>query len=100
LKPKEDKRTDPYFTKEGPKGGDRGMNPYYHGRGIFQYDAAKHAQSKPNRADFTVAARYAVGSFLGEAMKGKMAGLAVFKRALSAEEMEQLHDSANLSALK
>lgn len=96
-----DKRNDPYFTKEGPDGGSRGMNPYYHGRGIFKYDAAKHAQSKPGGgADFTVGARYAVGSMLGEAMKGKIGGLAVFNRAISDEEMMKLHEAANLKGLK
>lgn len=95
-----DKRNDPYFTKEGPDGKDRGMNPYYHGRGIFQYDAAKHAQSKPDGpADFTVGARYAVGSFLGEAFKGRFGGLAVFNRALTDDEMKALHTSAGVDKL-
>ena len=46
LDPVKHKRTDPYFTEEGPGGTDRGMNPYYHGRGIFSYDPEKHAASK------------------------------------------------------
>lgn len=101
LDPKADKRTDRYFTQEGPNGQDRGMNPYYHGRGIFGYDPKLHAESKPGGgADFTVGARYAVGSFLGEAMKGRFGGLAVFDRAISDQEMQQLHDSANLKGLK
>lgn len=101
VDPKKDKREDPYFAKEGPDGGHRGINPYYHGRGIFAYDPEKHAKTKPNGgADFTVAARMAVGSMLGEAMKGKIAGLAVFNRALTDEEMKKLHDSANIDALK
>jgi hypothetical protein len=100
LDPVKHKRTDPYFTKEGPEGGDRGMNPYYHGRGIFKYDAAKHAATKPGGgADFTVGARYAVGSMLGEATIGRFGGLAVFNRALTEAEMKALHDSASLNAL-
>jgi hypothetical protein len=95
-----DKRTDRYFTKEGPDGGDRGMNPYYHGRGIFKYDPEKHAQTKPDGgADFTVGARYAVGSFFKEATKGRFGGLAVFDRALTKEEMRKLHEAANVEAL-
>ncbi|QDS92028.1 hypothetical protein FF011L_07640 [Roseimaritima multifibrata] len=100
LQAKKDRRDDPYFTQEGPGGGDRGMNPYYHGRGIFQYDPEKHATTKPSGgADFTVGARYAVGSFTGEATIGRFGGLAVFDRALSDAEMKQLHDSANVEAL-
>jgi hypothetical protein len=95
-----DKRTDRYFTQEGPGGGDRGMNPYYHGRGIFRYDPTKHAESKPGGgSDFTVGARYAVGSMLGEATIGKFGGLAVFNRALTDAEMKQLHDAAGVDTL-
>ena len=95
-----DRRTDRYFTSEGPDGRDRGMNPYYHGRGIFGYDAAKHAVTKPGGgADFTVGARYAVGSFTKEATIGRFGGLAVFNRALSEAEIKSLHDSANIAAL-
>ncbi len=101
LDPVVHKRTDTYFTREGPGGGDRGMNPYYHGRGIFRYDPAKHAQAKPGGgSDFTVGARYAVGKMLGEATLGRFGGLAVFNRALSDAEMMQLHSAANLAALK
>lgn len=100
LDPKADKRTDPYFTQEGPNGGDRGMNPYYHGRGIFKFDPEKHAEKKPGGgSDFTVGARYAVGSMLGEATIGRFGGLAVFDRALSAEEMKALHDAAGIEKL-
>jgi hypothetical protein len=100
LDPVAHKRTDPYFTREGPDGGDRGMNPYYHGRGISGYDPAKHAATKPGGgSDFTVGARYAVGKMLGEATIGRFGGLAVFNRALTDAEMRQLHDDANLSAL-
>jgi hypothetical protein len=100
LNPEKDKRSDRYFTSEGPGGKDRGMNPFYHGRGIFRYDPAKHAQSKPSGgADFTVGARYAVGKMLGEATIGRFAGLAVFNRALSDTEMKRLHVAANIAAL-
>ncbi len=99
LDPKKHRRTDRYFTNEGPDGGDRGMNPYYHGRGIFQYDPVKHADTKISGSDFTVGARYAVGSFLREATIGKFGGLAVFDRALTDAEMKTLHEAANLDAL-
>jgi hypothetical protein len=99
--PVKDKRTDRYFTQEGPAGGTRGMNPYYHGRGIFKYDPALHAKSKPGGgADFTVGARYAGGSMLGESTTGKFGGLAVFNRALTEPEMKALHDAANLPVLE
>lgn len=100
LDPVKDKRTDPYFTQEGPDGKDRGMNPYYHGRGIFRYDPAKHATTKIAPSDFTVGSRMAVGSMTGEATKGKFAGLAVFNRALTEEEMMKLHTAAKVDALK
>jgi hypothetical protein len=95
-----DKRTDHYFTAEGPEGGPRGMNPYYHGRGIFRFDAKKHGSWKIGHADFTVGARYAGGNMLGEALKGRMAGLAVFNRAVSAEEMKRLHEAAGIGKLE
>lgn len=94
-----DKRNDPYFTKEGPDGKDRGMNPYYHGRGIFKYDPAAHATTKIAPSDFTVGARMAVGSMTGEATIGKFGGLAVFNRALSDEEIKKLHDAADVETL-
>ena len=76
------------------------MNPYYHGRGIFRYDPDKHAQSKPGGgSDFTVGARYAVGKMLGEATIGRFGGLAVFNRALSDDEMLQLHRAAAVERL-
>jgi hypothetical protein len=100
LDPVKDKRNDPYFTQEGPNGKDRGMNPYYHGRGIFRYDPTLHATTKPGGgADFTVGARYAVGSMLREATKGRFGGLAVFNRALTDAEMKRLHNAANIVAL-
>jgi hypothetical protein len=100
LDPVKDRRTDRYFTAEGPGGKDRGMNPYYHGRGIFRYDPARHAKTKPGGgSDFTVGARYAVGTMLGEATIGRFGGLAVFNRALSDEEMSKLHEAARVGAL-
>ncbi|PQO46646.1 hypothetical protein [Blastopirellula marina] len=100
LDAKKDRREDRYFTSEGPDSGDRGMNPYYHGRGIFSYDPEKHKESKPSGpADFTVGARYAVGSIFSETLKGRIGGLAVFDRALTDEEMKQLHESANINEL-
>lgn len=101
LEPVKDKRTDRYFTSEGPDGKDRGMNPYYHGRGIFRYDPARHAQTKSSvGSDFTVGARYAVGSMLGEATIGKFGGLAIFNRALTDAEVKTLHDVAKIGALE
>lgn len=100
VDPVKDNRTDAYFTKEGPDGGHRGINPYFYDKGIFAYDPAKHAGLKPGGgADFTVAARYAVGSMLGEALKGALGGLAVFDRALTDEEIASLHASAGVDRL-
>ncbi|HCN28428.1 MAG TPA: hypothetical protein DIT64_06590 [Verrucomicrobiales bacterium] len=102
LDPARHRRTDRYFTHEGPGGGDRGLNPYYHGRGIFAYDPARHAATKPmGGSDFLVGARFAGGSLFaeGRATIGRFAGLAVFNRALSEREMKALHDAANLAAL-
>lgn len=99
LEAAKDKRQDRYFTQEGPNGSNRGMNPYYHGRGIFTYDPTRHAASKISGSDFTVGARMAVGSMLREATKGKFGGLAVFNRALTDAEMKQLHEAANVAAL-
>jgi len=93
--PQADKRTDPYFTTEGPDGGNRGMNPFYHGRGIFHYDPVQHRESKPRGpSDFTVGARKAVGSMLGEALQGQFAGLAVFNESLNEEQIKRLHTAA------
>jgi hypothetical protein len=76
------------------------MNPYYHGRGIFQYIPELHARTKPGGgADFTVGARYAVGSMLNEALLGRIGGLAVFDRALTDDQMRRLHESAGLDRL-
>lgn len=101
LDPEKHKRTDRYFTHEGPGGGSRRLNPYYHGRGIFRFDPALHAAAKPlGGSDFIVGARYAGGGLFheGKATKGRFAGLAVFRRALSEAEMKALHDAANISA--
>ena len=97
LDPVKHKRTDPYFTKEGPGGKDRGMNPYFHGRGIFRF---AQQPGKVSGSDFTVGARYAVGSMLGEATIGKFGGLAVFNRAITDAEMKKMHDAASVGALK
>ena len=97
LKPEKDRRNDPYYLEEGPEGGDRGMNPYYHGRGIFCYDPELHAETKPDGgSDFTVGARFAVGSMLKEASIGYFGGLAVYNRGLSEEEIKRLHDSTGI----
>lgn len=95
-----DKRKDPYFTTGGPNGTDRGMNPYYHGRGIFSYDPDKHAETKPSGgSDFTVGARHAGGSMLKEATRGRFGGLAIFNRALNAEEIKKMHEASGIGAL-
>lgn len=99
LDPVKDRRNDRYFMHEGPGGKDRGMNPYYHGRGIFSYDPVKHAKTKIGGSDFTVGARMAVGSMLREATKGRFGGLAVFNRALSDAEMRRLHRAAAVDVL-
>ena len=100
LDPVADRRNDRYFAQEGPGGGDRGMNPYFHGRGIFAYDQQRHAVSKPGGgSDFTIGARFAVGSMLGEATIGRFGGLAVFDRALDDGQMQRLHAAANLADL-
>lgn len=100
LDAKKDNREDRYFLTEGPDGKDRGMNPYYHGRGIFQYDPQLHATTRIPPSDFTVGARYAGGSMLKEAFRGRFGGLAVFNRALTDDEMRALHDSAKVDAMK
>jgi hypothetical protein len=99
LDPVKHKRTDRYFTAEGPDGRDRGLNPYFHGRGIFAYDPVKHGQTKIKPSDFTVGARMAVGSMTGEATIGRFGGLAVFNRALADEEMLQLHRAAQVEKI-
>jgi hypothetical protein len=100
LDPEKDNRTDHYFTHEGPGGGDRGMNPYYHGRGIFCYDSDKHAESKPDGgSDFTVGSRYAGDHIVEIATIGRFGGLAVFNRALDDEQIRKLHASANIALL-
>jgi hypothetical protein len=68
---------------------------FYHGRGIFAYDPTKHAQTKIAPSDFTVGSRLVMGGKLREALVGDMAGLAVFSRALSDEEMKTLHTAAH-----
>lgn len=102
LDPEKHRRTDRYFTREGPNGGSRGLNPYYHGRAIFAYDPAKHAATKPmGGSDFIVGARYAVGTLFheGKATIGRFGGLAVFNRALTEDEMLRLHAAARIDLL-
>jgi hypothetical protein len=100
LEPEKDRREDPYFIEEGPNGNDRGMNPYYHGKSIFCYDSGMHDETKPGGgSDFTVGARYAVGSMLREATIGHFGGLAVFDRALTNDQIMALHESANILKL-
>lgn len=99
LDPVKDKRNDRYFTREGPGGKDRGMNPYYHGRGIFRYDPKLHAATKLPPSDFTVGARHAAGTMLSDATRGLFGGLAVFNRALTDAEMKALHDAARIDLL-
>lgn len=90
--PEPDRRTDRYFY-ETADGSHRGMNPYYHGRGLFSYDPEVHAEEKPaGGSDFTVFASYAVGRI--RTLEGDIGGLAVFDRALTAEEMRAIHDAA------
>lgn len=103
LDPEKHKHTDRYFTHEGPDGGSRGLNPYYHGRGIFAYDPANDAATKPmGGSDFLFGARFALGSLAaeGKTTVGRFGGLAVINRALSEAEMQALHDAANLGTLR
>jgi len=99
LDAKKDKRVDRYFTTEGPDGKDRGMNPFFHGRGIFRYDPEAHAKTKIAGSDFTIAARYAGGSMFFEATRGRFGGLAVFNRALTDDEIKSLHNASKVEAL-
>lgn len=100
MDPVAHKRGDRYYTQEGPEGGERGMNPYFHGRGIFTYDPAKHAQTKPmGGSDFTVATRFALGKEFPEATTGRFGGLAVFSRALTDEEVKKLHEASGIPRL-
>lgn len=99
VDPQKDNRTDRYFTTEGPDGGHRGMNPYYHGRGIFRYDPGKHGKTKMSPSPFTIGARHAEGQMLIDAFRGRFGGLAVFNRALSDDEMKRLHEAAGIEAL-
>ena len=96
LDPQKDNRTDAYFTQGGPGGTDRGMNPYYHGRGIFRLDP-EEARSGPRQgSDFLVGARFALGN-LKQATKGRFAGLAVFNRALRDDEIARLHQTTGIA---
>jgi hypothetical protein len=96
MNPVKDNREDRYFTNEGPHGAPRGINPYYHGRGIFCYAKSLGEQKPRGGADFTVGTAYTGGSILRQPLIGRIGGLAVFNRALSDAEMKQLHDAARL----
>src|SRR4051812_29886652 len=98
--PTEGRWTEPYFMKERPGGKDRGMNRYYHVRGIFRYDPTIHGTTKIATSDFTLGSRMAVGSMTGEATKGRFRRLPVSNGALSEEEMKKLHEAAQVEALK
>ncbi len=99
VDPKKDNRNDAYFTEEGPGGGHRGINPFHHGRGIFEYDPATHADVKPaGGSDFVVGARCVRGKHGSEPLAGALAGLAVFDACLSVAEIKALHDACDLSA--
>ena len=50
-------------------------------------------------SDFSVGARYAVGTMRGEATIGRFGGLAVFHRAFDDDQMKALHDAASLENL-
>ncbi|MEM6459157.1 MAG: hypothetical protein AAF710_07175 [Planctomycetota bacterium] len=90
LDPVADRRDDQYFTQEGPSGGDRGMNPYYHGRGLYRHDpAVKPGGGSP----FVVGARQVRGRDGSEPLNGLMSTLAVYDRCLSAEALARLHES-------
>ncbi len=100
LDPVKHKRTDPYFTRGGPGGQSRGMNPYFHGRGVFAYNSARHAATKIPPSPFTVGSRFALGKEFPEGTRGRFGGLAVFNRALTAAEMQALHGAARVTELK
>ncbi len=91
LRPDADHRDDRYFTAEGPGGADRGMNPYYHGRGLYRHDPARKSGAG---SPFVVGARQVRGKDGSEPLNGLMAMLAVYNRSLPRDEMAQLHDAA------
>jgi hypothetical protein len=98
VDPVADNRADPYFTDEGPGGGHRGINPFHHGRGIFRYDPAQHAETKPaGGSDFVVGARCVRGKHGAEPLDGDLAGLAVFDDCLTSEQLADLHTAADLA---
>jgi hypothetical protein len=96
LEAEKDNRSDPYFTRGGPGGADRGMNPYYHGRGIFRLDPEEARSGRRHGSDFLVGARFALGN-LKQATKGRFAGLAVFSRALTDAEINRLHQATGIA---
>lgn len=93
------KRQDRYFRNEGPGGGTRGINPYYHGRGIHPYGPFSHVSLGLPPPYFSVGGRFANGSTRSEPFVGLIGGVAVFNRALSNDEVIQLHESAGIGAL-
>ncbi|MEO1497402.1 MAG: hypothetical protein AAFV43_09655 [Planctomycetota bacterium] len=109
--PVDDRRTDPYFTEQG-RGYvaddpttyvNRGMNPFYHGRGIYDVQATDYRADLgievASPSDFTIGTRYVSGNLMGEPFVGLFGGLAVFTRALSEQEMLFLHTTAELEAM-
>lgn len=107
-KPDEDRRTDAYFTQHGAgyvanapsTYTNRGVNPYYHGRGIYDPESIDYRSDLGIEvaapADFTVGTRYVSGNLMGEPLVGNFGGLAVFDRALDADEMSFVHSAAQL----
>ena len=74
------------------------MNPYYHGRGVFTYDPSQHAATKPSGGSpFVVGAREVRGKAGSEPLAGDLATLAVFDRALTEQQMSELHEAVGLT---
>ncbi len=94
LQPAQDNRDDRYFTYEGPDGGDRGMNPYYHAKGIYRHDPTRQNARLGGGSDFVVGAREVGGRSGNEPLAGTLGGLAVFDDSLSDEQMLALHRAA------
>jgi hypothetical protein len=93
LNPVVDKRDDSYFTQEGLSGADRGMNPYFHGRGLYKHDSAvKPGGGSP----FVVGARQVRGRDGSEPLNGQLALLAIYNRCLTPNEIARLHEYADL----
>ena len=82
-------------TLKGPMAERAESIPFTTVGGIFAHDATKHGQTKIAPSDFTIGSRLVMRGKLREALVGDMAGLAVFSRALSDEEMKTLHAAAH-----